>query len=418
MSASIKKGYINMHYSVSYASASHHPFDSENIGSDHNYHSDEGDTLIDPAPQSNTGSYQTENGESEYIAKGRELVKDYWKKNRQLKSTLERGWQDPIADYTGPTLTIYEENCLEALESYVLGCTEDREITRIRSFVDTLTQRGTRRKLKIISSDWKKQLLELENDHPNFSEVVDYLRSVFALASATDKVLKIDPMLFAGDPGLGKSMFAARFAEMLSNSVTFIRMETAQSNSMLVGSETFWSNAKHGKVLESLVFGDSANPVFYLDELDKVSADRYDPAAALYALLEPGTAKKFTDLCYPFLMLDASRVIWVGTCNNLDGVPLPLRSRFKIFNIQPLNEAQSLAVAKNIATEVINDYSMIKPTVIFSNDALDVLKLFPPRKMKQLARESLGKAIFANRYEVISSDISDIMPAVRNIGFC
>jgi ATP-dependent Lon protease len=407
-----------MHNSVSHVSASQHLSDSSNLGTDHKYYSDENDTVIDPAPPFEAGNGQTQNGDSEYIAKARELVKDHWKKNRQLKSTLERGWQDPIADYTGPTLAIYEENCLEALESYVLGCTEERDITRIRSFIETLMQRGTRRKLKIISSDWKKQLLELENDHPNFSEVVDYLRSGFALASATDKVLKIDPMLFSGDPGLGKSMFAARFAELLSNSVTFIRMETAQSNSMLVGSETFWSNAKHGKVLESLVFGDSANPVFYLDELDKVSADRYDPAAALYALLEPGTAKKFTDLCYPFLMLDASRVIWVGTCNNLDGVPLPIRSRFKVFNIQPLNEGQSLAVAKNIASDVINEYSMIKPTVIFSEDALDVLKLFPPRKMKQLAREALGKAIFADRYKVISSDISDVIPAVQTIGFC
>jgi hypothetical protein len=75
-------------------------------------------------------------------------------------------------------------------------------------------------------------------------------------------------------------------------------------------------------------------------------------------------------------------------------------------------------VAKNIAADVINEFPMIKSTVIFSEDSLDILKSFPPRKMKQLAREALGRAIFADRYIVISSDISDVIPAVRSIGFC
>lgn len=407
-----------MPYAINHTGASQCIANCSNISSDEGYASSHATASDDDTKSlSEITDEKSDERTKEFIAKGRELVKNYWQKERKMKSVLESGWQDPIADYTGPTLTIYNENCIEALEGYVIACTEESELKRIRSLVEAMMQRGTRRKLKLISTCWKQQLQQLEDEHPNFSEVIDYLRSGFALASVTDQVLKIDPLLFAGDPGVGKSMFASRFAELLSSSVTYIRMETAQSSGSIVGSESFWSNAKHGKILESLVFGENANPVFYLDELDKVCADRYDPAAALYALLEPGTAKKFSDLCYPFLMLDASRIVWVATCNNPEGVPAPLRSRFKIFTITPLDESQSLTVAKNIASNVIQEYSLSQPLVVFSDAAINALRFYSPRKMQQVAREAMGKAIYDGRRIVDASDVTKFNAATRGIGF-
>jgi hypothetical protein len=173
------------------------------------------------------------------------LFKDLARRQK-LDAVVKNGWQNPLANYPGPTVSIYQEDCLDALESMEIGIIDEHDRARTAALVKCLLSRGVRRILKQIPDNWKDRLELLESNHPNFKDVIDYLRSVFALAAATDGILKMDPILLAGSPGVGKSLFAARFAELIEISTVVIRMENAQTNATLAGGDRFWSNAKPG----------------------------------------------------------------------------------------------------------------------------------------------------------------------------
>jgi ATP-dependent Lon protease len=345
------------------------------------------------------------------------VVKAFATNRTDKDAVLNEGVKFPLKSYTGPKLTLWNVDALHELNGAELGITDDGDRRSLRELFEHLFTHGPDRKLRCLPPHWKDLLDELEGAHPNLSEVVNYLRYRFALASAQDGVISFEPILLVGGPGVGKSMFADKLSRLFGSGFVCVRMENAQSNSVLAGSETFWSNSKPGKVFDTLIYRDYANPVFYLDEIDKISGDhRYDPASALYSLLEPDTAREFTDNCRSFIKVDASRILWIATANDTAKVPDPILSRLRVFEIPDLNYAQSLSVAQNIAQQACN---VLPPSlhVSFEAEALQVLSQFAPRKMKQMVREAIGRALYEGRRHCCAGDIPTAALKTRKLGF-
>ena len=148
------------------------------------------------------------------------------------------------------------------------------------------------------------------------------LCAAFAIAQLTDRTVRFDPLVLDGPPGVGKSLFAARLAALLNVPLKRIDMVAQQSGSGITGSDDFWSNSKTGAVFELLIEGDVANAIIFVDEIEKAGGDpRYDPQAELYSLLEPETAKTFRDQSVPSIELDASRLLWICTSNDISRAP-------------------------------------------------------------------------------------------------
>ncbi|RPH62261.1 MAG: AAA family ATPase, partial [Burkholderiales bacterium] len=126
----------------------------------------------------------------------------------------------------------------------------------------------------------------LADELPNFREVLDDMRRQLALCLETADPVELTPVLLLGEPGIGKTHFARRVSQLLGTGYGFVSMSSLTAGWVLSGASSQWRNSRAGKVFDTLVHGDYANPVMVVDEIDKASTDgQYDPLGALYSLL-------------------------------------------------------------------------------------------------------------------------------------
>ena len=167
----------------------------------------------------------------------------------------------------------------------------------------------------------------LYDDLPNFTEVLDDVRRQLALCEDSRDALEITPLLLLGPPGVGKTHFARALSQLLGTGMGFISMSSLTAGWVLSGASSQWKGARPGKVFETLVDGQYANPVMVVDEIDKAGGEHaYDPLGALYGLLEHDTAHSFVDE-FAEVAIDASQLIWVATANDERGIPEPILNR-------------------------------------------------------------------------------------------
>src|SRR6187549_390195 len=186
---------------------------------------------------------------------------------------------------------------------------------------------------------------------PNFTEVLEDIRKHLALCIDSDDSIELPPMLLLGEPGIGKTHFARKLAELLGTGYGFVPMSSLTAGWVLSGASSQWKNAKPGKVFDTFLNGDYANPVIVVDEVDKASSDgQFDPLGALYELLEVETATRFIDE-FVELPIDASGAVWLATANEADHIPEPLLNRMAVYEIEPPDEAGARRIAQTIYSE-------------------------------------------------------------------
>lgn len=259
----------------------------------------------------------------------------------------------------------------------------------------------------------------LVEEFPNFREPLEDIRKQLALCLDSDDPLELEPMLLLGDPGIGKTLFARRLAKLLGTGYNFVGMSSLTAGWILSGASAQWKNAKPGKVFETLVGGDYANPVIVVDEIDKASTDgQYDPLGSLYTLLEHDTACDFIDE-FAEVPIDASEVVWVATANTLRSVPEPILNRVNVYEIDPPDIAGARRIALSIYSELCSEHhwGMRFPREL-AGDVLGLVAKLKPREMRRVLISALGNARLQNRFEVQVCDISsDRVAKKARIGF-
>ncbi len=174
------------------------------------------------------------------------------------------------------------------------------------------------------------------------------MKRQLALCADSRDALEIMPMLLLGPPGVGKTHFAREMAQLLGTGMGFISMSSLTAGWVLSGASSQWKGARPGKVFETLVDGQYANPVMVVDEIDKTGGEHaYDPLGALYSLLEHDTASNFTDE-FAEVPIDASQVIWVATANESRAIPDPILNRMNVFEVQMPDADASRKIAAKL----------------------------------------------------------------------
>src|SRR4051812_12413946 len=225
-------------------------------------------------------------------------------------------------------------------------------------------------------------------------------------------------MLLLGDPGIGKTHFARRLSELLGTGFGFVPMSSLTAGWVLSGASSQWKNAKPGKVFDTFLNGEYANPVIVVDELDKASSDgQYDPLGALYELLELQTATRFVDE-FAEVPIDASGAVWLATANDVARIPEPLLSRMAVYEIEAPDADGATRIAGSIYSEIrgAHDWGKRFPETL-SAGALDKLAALPPREMRRAIQAAFGNAKIAGRSEVGPDDIQDARARKARIGF-
>ena len=253
---------------------------------------------------------------------------------------------------------------------------------------------------------------------PNFTAVLEDIRKHLALCIDSNDSVELPPMLLLGEPGIGKTHFARKVAEMLGTGFGFVPMSSLTAGWVLSGASSQWKNAKPGKVFDTFLNGDYANPVIVVDELDKASADgQYDPLGALYELLEVKTATRFIDE-FVELPIDASGAVWLATANDPSRIPEPLLDRLNVYEIEAPDLDGSRAIALSIYSDIRNshDWGRAFPEAP-SDSALDKLASLGPREMRRALQAAFGNAKLAGRTELSPDDVQDGRSKKQRIGF-
>jgi ATP-dependent Lon protease len=223
--------------------------------------------------------------------------------------------------------------------------------------------------------DVKEAAKILDRDHYDLEKVKDRILEFLAVRQLK-KDMKGPILCFFGPPGTGKTSLGKSIAEALGRK--FVRMSVGgmRDEAEIRGHRRTYVGAMPGKVLQSLRRAGSKNPLFMIDEVDKIGMDfRGDPASALLEVLDPEQNGNFTDL-YLDLPFDLSRVMFITTANRLDTIPDPLRDRMEILHLPGYVEEEKLDIAKQyLVPRQIENHGLTKTQISISDDAVsDIIR--------------------------------------------
>ena len=259
---------------------------------------------------------------------------------------------------------------------------------------------GGRRAVLVATPDMIEALNKLRADLPGFEAAVDVVLNAAVLSWRAGTPLRLPPMLLSGAPGVGKTYAVNRIAAALGVPVELIALNAQPMHGVFAGLNTAWKGARPGRIARTLFRGETAAPIFVLDEIDKPRLDRAteDALAPLLSLLEPENARAFVD-DYLEIPFNASQVNFIATANDLTTLSPPLLDRLVIIAIPPQTDAQK----KNIIQRMYGD--LVRPCqAIFSptldDDLSDALSSLSPRQVRKLLSLAIPAAVAANQREI------------------
>ena len=246
----------------------------------------------------------------------------------------------------------------------------------------------------------------LYDELPNFGEVLDDLKRQLALCEDSSDALEITPLLLLGPPGVGKTHFARQVSQLLGTGYGFVSMSSLTAGWVLSGANSQWKGARPGKVFETLVDGQYANPVMVIDEIDKAGGEQaYDPLGPLYSLLEHDTASTFVDE-FAEVAIDASQVIWVATANDARSIPDPILNRMNVFEVRAPEPDAARRIAARLYERIRSAHDWgrrFEPAA--RSEVLDRLAEVAPREMRRTWMVGFGNAKLAGRDHVALADL-------------
>lgn len=285
-----------------------------------------------------------------YIDDGRDINK------LRLKAfTIEKGYSINIKSYEEAFQELdnaNKQNYCKVFDidyKYTNPTTENRDILNKISNIKA----NTSRKLQKINN--KIDLGELKELFPNYTSFFEYIEDEVTISSKIQNKIQISPALLVGPPGIGKTFLLNKIAKILDLPSYFLNAGTLTGGFIINGLSSGWGTGQPGFVFKSLYESDVANPLCFLDEIDKFGHPELSPVEpVLLSILENHTAKEFIDEFWNFKM-NASNINWIATANDVKKISEPLLSRFSVFEIPLPNYEERKIFTKSIINEIVEN---------------------------------------------------------------
>lgn len=265
-----------------------------------------------------------------------------------------------------------KEKLLNEVNKYEMMSLVSPELSIVKNYIDTVLSLP----FGIYTKDLKniqKIEEELDKTHYGLKDVKNRILEYIAVKELTNDI-KSPIICLVGPPGVGKTSLAYSISQALHRNFVKISVGGVNDEAEIIGHRRTYIGSKPGRIIEGLIKAKSSNPVFLIDEIDKMTKDiKGDPSSCLLEVLDPEQNSTFYDN-YIEEAFDLSKVMFILTANSLLDIPYALRDRLEIINLTSYTTFEKLDIVKNyMFSKLLKEHGLTKNNLIIDDEIINFI---------------------------------------------